>query len=329
MAGTDDHKKTRLARAAEVLRLEARTIAGVESRLDESFSRAVDMLLECRGLVVVTGVGKAGLVGQKISATLASTGTPSLYLHPTEAMHGDLGRVRASDLLLAISNSGETAETNALIAPARKIGARVLAITGARDSTLARVSDCVLDIGDVVEACPLKLAPTASTSAMLALGDALAMVVLQERDFGREDYALFHPAGALGRKLMRVGEVMRTGEQLPLVKRGACLKDAIQVMNHTSGRPGAALVVDDKGRLVGIFTHGDLARLLEKGERLNVQQPVDEFMGRNPKSIGPEQLVEEAQHLMHAYRVDQIAVIDEERRAIGLLDVQDLLDVRI
>jgi arabinose-5-phosphate isomerase len=318
-----------LARAAEVLRLEARTIAGVEARLDESFSRAVDMLLECRGLVVVTGVGKAGLVGQKISATLASTGTPSLYLHPTEAMHGDLGRVRASDLLLAISNSGETGETNALIAPARKIGARILAITGARESTLARLSDCVLDIGDVVEACPLKLAPTASTSAMLALGDALAMVVLQERDFGREDYALFHPAGALGRKLMSVGEVMRRGDQLPLVKRGTCLKDAILVMNRTSGRPGAALVIDDARRLVGIFTHGDLARLLEKGDRLNVQQPVDEFMGRNPKSIGPTQLVEEAQHLMHAYRVDQIAVVDEERRAIGLLDVQDLLDVRI
>jgi arabinose-5-phosphate isomerase len=329
LAPTDDQKKARLARAAEVLRLEARTIAGLEERLDDGFVQAVDMLLACEGLIVVTGVGKAGLVGQKISATLASTGTPSLFLHPTEAMHGDLGRLTARDLLLAISNSGETGEVNALIGPARKIGVRIVAITGARGATLARLSDCVIDIGNVVEACPLKLAPTASTSAMLALGDALAMVVLQERNFSREDYALFHPAGALGRKLMRVGEVMRQGEQLPLVQSGTSLKDAILVMNRTSGRPGAALVIDAARRLMGIFTHGDLARLLEASDKLDVHQPVDEFMGKNPKSIGAEHLVEEAQHLMHAHRIDQIAVIDDARRPIGLLDIQDLLDVRI
>jgi arabinose-5-phosphate isomerase len=325
----NDQRKKRLSRAAEVLRLEARTIAGLEERLDASFSRAVDMMLECEGSVVVSGVGKAGLVGQKISATLASTGTPSHFLHPTEAMHGDLGRLTARDLLLAISNSGETAEVNALIGPARKIGVRILSITGARGSTLARHSDCVIDIGSVVEACPLKLAPTASTSAMLALGDALAMVVLQERSFSREDYALFHPAGALGRKLMRVGEVMRSGEQLPLVESGTSLKDTILVMNRTSGRPGAALVIDAARQLLGIFTHGDLARLLEKSGKLELGQPVDEFMGRNPKSIGPEHLVEEAEHLMHTHRIDQIAVIDEARHPVGLLDIQDLLDVRI
>jgi arabinose-5-phosphate isomerase len=329
VAETDDRKKKRLARAAEVLRLEARTIAGLEAQLDESFSQAVDMLLACEGLVVVTGVGKAGLVGQKISATLASTGTPSVFLHPTEAMHGDLGRLRARDLLLAISNSGETTEVNTLIGPARKIGARILAVTGSKTSVLARLADCVIDIGNVVEACPLKLAPTASTSAMLALGDALAMVVLQERSFSREDYALFHPAGALGRKLMRVSEVMRKNEQLPIVKTGTTLRDTILVMNRTSGRPGAALVVDSMRALCGIFTHGDLARLFETRGRVELDQPVDEFMGRNPKSIGPEHLVEEAQHLMQAHRIDQIAVIDETRRPIGLLDVQDLLDVRI
>jgi arabinose-5-phosphate isomerase len=287
------------------------------------------MLLACEGLVVVTGIGKAGLVGQKISATLASTGTPSVFLHPTEAVHGDLGRLRARDLLLALSNSGETAEVNALIGPARKLGARVLSITGAKSSLLARLSDCVIDIGNVVEACPLKLAPTASTSAMLALGDALAMVVLQERSFSREDYALFHPAGALGRKLLRVSEVMRQGEELPIVASGTSLKDAILVMNRTSGRPGAALVVNAERVLCGIFTHGDLARLLETSGRLDLDQPVDEFMGRKPKSIGPEHLVEEAQRLMQAHRIDQIAVIDEARRPVGLLDVQDLLDVRI
>ena len=322
----------RLARAAEVIRLESSTIAGLEARLGEGFLRAVDMVLACDGLVVVAGVGKAGLVGQKISATLASTGTPSLFLHPTEALHGDLGRVRSRDLLFLVSNSGESGETSALIAPARKLGAKVLSMTGSKESTLARLSDCVLDIGPVEEACPMKLAPTASTSAMLALGDALAMVVLQERSFGREDYALFHPAGALGRKLMRVSEVMRKGEQLPLAKAGTALKDVILVMNRTPGRPGAALIVDAQGKLAGIFTHGDLARLLEDARALDaglLQAPVDEYMGRKPKTIREDRLVEEAQHLLAEHRIDQIAVVDAERRPVGLFDVQDLLDVRL
>lgn len=321
----------RLARAAEVIRLEARTISGLEARLGQGFLLAVDMVLACEGLVVVTGVGKAGLVGQKISATLASTGTPSLFLHPTEAMHGDLGRIRGRDLLFAISNSGESGETSALIAPARKLGAKVLAMTGSAESTLARLSDCVLDIGPVEEACPMKLAPTASTSAMLALGDALAMVVLQERSFGREDYALFHPAGALGRKLLRVSEVMRKGKELPIAKVGTALKDVVLVMNRTPGRPGAALIVDAAGKLAGIFTHGDLARLLEDSRALEggiLNAPVDEYMGRKPKTILEDRLVEEAQHLLAEHRIDQIAVIDAERRPVGLLDVQDLLDVR-
>jgi arabinose-5-phosphate isomerase len=321
----------RLARAAEVIRLEARTISGLEARLGEGFLRAVDMVLACEGLVVVAGVGKAGLVGQKISATLASTGTPSLFLHPTEALHGDLGRIRARDLLFAISNSGESGETSALIAPTRKLGAKILAMTGSAESTLARLADCVLDIGPVEEACPMKLAPTASTSAMLALGDALAMVVLQERSFGREDYALFHPAGALGRKLMRVSEVMRKGDQLPIAKTGTPLKEVVLVMNRTPGRPGAALVVDAAGKLAGIFTHGDLARLLEDARALDalLRAPVDEYMGRKPKTIHEDRLVEEAQHLLAEHRIDQIPVIDAERRPVGLLDVQDLLDVRL
>jgi arabinose-5-phosphate isomerase len=322
----------RLARAAEVIRLESSTIAGLEARLGEGFLRAVDMVLACEGLVVVAGVGKAGLVGQKISATLASTGTPSLFLHPTEALHGDLGRIRSRDLLFLISNSGESGETSALIAPTRKLGAKILAMTGSKESTLARLSDCVLDIGPVEEACPMKLAPTASTSAMLALGDALAMVVLQERSFGREDYALFHPAGALGRKLMRVSEVMRKGEQLPLAKAGTALKDVVLVMNRTPGRPGAALIVDAQGKLAGIFTHGDLARLLEDGRALAaglLQAPVDEYMGKKPKTIREDRLVEEAQHLLAEHRIDQIAVVDAERRPVGLFDVQDLLDVRL
>ena len=320
--------KLRLARAAEVLRLEARTIAQLEHRLDERFSKAVELLLACQGMVVVTGVGKAGLVGQKLSATLASTGTPSIFLHPTEALHGDLGRIRAQDLVLAISNSGESAEVSALLGPVRKLGARVLALTGAADSTLGKHADCVLDIGRVEEACPMKLAPTASTSALLAMGDALAMVVLQERKFSREDYALYHPGGTLGRKLMKVKEVMRKGEQLPLVKSGTKLSEVVRVMNRTPGRPGAALIVDGEVRLVGIFTHGALARMLERNT-LDTNDTVDLHMGKSPKTIRPEQLVEEAQHLLHEHRIDQIAVVDEARRAIGLLDVQDLLDVRV
>lgn len=324
-----DRTKLRLTRAAEVLRLEARTIAGLEQRLDARFSKAVDLVLACQGFVVVTGVGKAGLVGQKLSATLASTGTPSIFLHPTEALHGDLGRIRAQDLVLAISNSGESAEVNALIGPVRKIGAGILALTGGGESTLAHHADALLDIGRVEEACPMKLAPTASTSALLAMGDALAMVVLQERSFSREDYALYHPGGMLGRKLLRVREVMRKGEQMPLVPSGTKLSDVVRVMNRTPGRPGAAFVVDPAGTLVGVFTHGDLARMLERSPTIAAGDPVDLHMGKSPKTIGPEQLVEEAQHLLHEYRIDQIAVIDDARKPIGLLDVQDLLDVRI
>lgn len=329
MAGTDDRNLTLLARAAEVVRVEARTIASLEQRLDGRFVKAVDMLLACEGQVVATGVGKAGLVAQKIAATLASTGTPSSYLHPTEALHGDLGRLRARDILLALSNSGESAEVVALLGPMRKIGAPIVAVTGEPESTLARYADCVLDIGRVQEACPLNLAPTASTSAMLAMGDALAMVVLQERNFGREDYALYHPAGALGRRLMKVREVMRKGDQMPIVESGRTIREVVLVMNRTPGRPGAALVVDKDRRLVGIFTHGDLARLLEHAGHVDVGDKVDGHMGRTPKVIGPDQLVEEAQHLLREHRIDQIAVIDEERRPLGLVDVQDLLDVRI
>lgn len=325
---TREVAKLRLSRAAEVLRLEAKTIAHLEHSLDERFVRAVDLVLGCDGSVVTTGVGKAGLVGQKISATLASTGTPSIYLHPTDAQHGDLGRIRARDVLFAFSNSGETAEVNTLIGPVRRIGARVLSMTGAPQSTLARLSDCVLDIGRVEEACPMNLAPTTSTSAMLALGDALSMVVMQEREFSREDYALFHPGGSLGRKLMRVDEVMRQGAELPLAPSGSSLRKVLDVMNHTPGRPGAALITDASGALIGIFTHGDLSRLLERSDHLDLAKPIDAFMGKNPKSIGPQQLVQEAQRLMQENRVDQIAVIDAARRAVGLLDVQDLLDIR-
>lgn len=326
---TTNKHELRLARAAEVIRLEAATIERLEALLDERFSKAVDFILASRGQLVVTGMGKAGLVGQKISATMASTGTPSFYLHPAEALHGDLGRLRPGDVLLALSNSGETGEVNAVIPVARKIGAQVIALTGRPNSTLGRLADTVLEIGDIVEACPHKLAPTASTSAMLALGDALAMVVLGERAFTREDYALFHPSGSLGRRLMRVSEIMRQGEELPLVKHDARIDSVLITMTHTPGRPGAALVVDETGKLVGIFTDGHVRRMLETGDLKHMHAPVSEFMGTDPKTIGPDALVEEAQRLLQEFHIDQVPVLDDSGCAVGLLDVQDLLDIRI
>jgi arabinose-5-phosphate isomerase len=319
----------RLNRAREVIRLEARTIAGLENSLGASFDVAIDMLLSCSGKVVVTGMGKAGLIAQKVSATLASTGTESIFLHPAEALHGDLGRIRAGDVVLALSNSGESAEVKQVIPAARRIGAKVITMTGAPLSSLAKLADCVLDIGQVDEACPLGLAPTASTSALLALGDALAMVLLSERGFGREDYALFHPAGALGRKLLRVGEVMRKDRELPLVAAGQALSAALHTMGATPGKPGAALIVAADGRLVGIFTDGDLRRLIEERGSVRREEPIDSYMTRDPKCVSPDQLVEEAERTLREYRVDQIPVIDDERRPVGLLDVQDLLDTHL
>jgi arabinose-5-phosphate isomerase len=324
-----ERSAARLERAREVIRLEARTIAGLERLLDASFAHAVGRVLACPGTVVVTGMGKAGLIGAKISATLASTGTDSIFLHPAEALHGDLGRLRRGDVLLALSNSGESQEIKVVIPVARKIGAEVIVLTGQPGSTLGRLADCVLDIGRVDEACPMGLAPTASTSAMLALGDALAMAVLAERDFGREDYALYHPAGALGRKLLRVSEIMRRDAELPLVESGAALSDALRAMGSTPGKPGAALIVDATGLLVGIFTDGDLRRLLAERGQLRSEEPIDGFMSRSPRCARPEQLVEEAERMLRELRVDQVPVVDADGRPIGLLDVQDLLDTRL
>lgn len=320
----------RLAHAAEVIRTESEAIARLIDRLGPDFVQAVELILACEGMVVVTGMGKAGLVGAKLSATMASTGTPSLSLHPGEALHGDLGRIRPVDLVLALSNSGETAEVKALIPGVRRIGAHLIAITENRESTLGQRSDCVLELGPVGEACPLGLAPTASTSAMMALGDALAMVVARERGFSREDYARFHPAGALGRRLLKVSEVMRKGEHLPLIDERASLADALDVANRTPGRhPGASIVVNAEGQMVGIFTDGDLRRLLLAAQGPPGSEPIARHMGTDPKTVAPEQLVDEAMHLINEYKVDQIPVLDDERRPVGLLDVQDVLDLKL
>lgn len=331
---TQEERLSPAARGALVLRLESEAIARLGERFVEAgpaaaFERAVAAMLACPGQVVVTGMGKAGVVGQKVSATLASTGTPSFFLHPSEALHGDLGRLRPGDVVLALSNSGETEEVNQVMAACRKLGNPLIGMTGRPDSTLGRHADHVLDIGRVEEACPLKLAPTASTTVMLALGDALAMAVLEERDFGPRDYAQFHPAGSLGRRLMRVDEVMRKGDAVPLVRAGTSVADALIQTSRTKGRPGASIVVDEEGALAGIFTDGDLRRLLEGGDFSRLELPIDHVMAAEPKVLRPTDLAVDAHRLLRENRIDNAPVIDDERRPVGLLDVQDLIEVGI
>jgi arabinose-5-phosphate isomerase len=309
-----------------VLAAEAAAIGRVQ--LGEPFARAVEWILGCTGRVVITGMGKPGFVAQKISATLASTGTPSHFVHPAEAAHGDLGRIAREDVIIALSNSGETEELLRLLPALKKIGARIVAVTRDMVNPLARGADLVIAFGNVEEACPMGLAPTASTAVLLAVGDALAMTVLENRDFSREEYALFHPGGKLGRGLMKVHELMRQGEACPLVAESAPLSAAVAVMTETPGRPGATGVHDAAGKLVGIFTDGDLRRLVELGQT-DFTRPVAVAMGRHPRTIRPDDLLVDAARVLREARIDQVPVVDGEGRMIGLLDVQDLLAAKI
>jgi arabinose-5-phosphate isomerase len=313
--------------AREILEIEARAIDQVRERLNSSFVRALDLLEQCSGQVVVTGVGKSGLVGQKISATMASTGTPSLYLHSAEALHGDLGRIRKQDVVLALSHSGETEEVVRLIPLLKRMGVPFIAVTRSVESRLGREADVALELGPVDEACPMGLAPTSSTTATIAIGDALALGASRRRHFSREEYALYHRGGALGRKLLRVEEIMRTGDLLPTVSPDITVREALtRVSGVGARRAGAALVVDPSGRLVGIFTDGDLRRQVQAGLDF-LDGPVADVMIANPKSIDTRMLVAEAQRLMKAHLIDEVPVLDPEGRPVGMLDVQDLLEV--
>lgn len=311
--------------AKKVISLEAKAVSNLAERLDENFRKAVDMIYNCRGRIVVTGIGKAGIIGQKVSATLASTGTPSYWLHPSEARHGDLGRVVKDDVVLALSNSGET-EVVLLLPYVKKIGARVIAITGNGQSTLGLHSDVVLDIGKIEEPCPLGLAPSASSTAMLALGDALALTVLKKKNLGKEDYAFYHPGGELGRKLLTVEMVMRTGEANPVTKEDSPVLEALKIMTYTRGKPGAVSVVDSKGRLAGFFTDGDLRRLLQERQDF-LSRPIREVMTRAPKTVKKGSLATEAYRVLRENKIDQLPVTDDQGVPIGIVDVQDLLDV--
>ncbi|MFH1809234.1 MAG: KpsF/GutQ family sugar-phosphate isomerase [Pseudomonadota bacterium] len=316
--------------ARRVVAVETRALEALSERLGESFVEATQRILDCQGQVVVSGMGKPGFVAQKLSATFASTGTPSLYLHPAEALHGDLGRVRPDDVVLTLSNSGRTDEVVALLPALREIGACVIALTGASGSPLTECADVVIDIGAVTEACPLGLAPTASTTAMMVLGDALAMCVAEARGFSVEQFARFHPGGSLGKALLRVQEVMRQGQHLPLLPPVAALADAIAVMTRTPGHPGAAIIADADGCLQGIFTDGDLRRLVEKsGDALDLRQPIVGLMARTPLSVPARALIGEGLRMLRERAIDQLVVVDDDGRVVGLLDVQDLLAARM
>ncbi|MFH1854397.1 MAG: KpsF/GutQ family sugar-phosphate isomerase [Candidatus Omnitrophota bacterium] len=310
-------------RARQVLKIEAESIRRLYGRINDDFEKAVNLIFHSRGRVVVTGMGKAGIIGEKISATLASTGTPSLWLHSAEAIHGDLGRVRKEDVIIAISNSGETEEIIKLIPHIKKIGARLIAITGNIRSTLAKNSDAILDVSIKEEACPLGLAPMASTTTMLAMGDALCAALMDKRGFKKSDFALLHPGGSLGKQLLlKVEDIMRKGAENPIVKENTKVKDVL--LKITAARAGSATVVDKHGKLTGIFTDGDLRRHLEESPDLS-RKKVKDVMTKKPKAMKKGSLAVEALRILQEYKIDEIPIVDEKGRAIGLVDVQDLL----
>ena len=311
-----------------MLESEATAIRSLQARLNGTFVEALELLHTTKGRIIATGIGKPGFIAQKFSATLASTGIPSLYLHPAEAAHGDLGRVAKGDVVVALSNSGATEELVRLLVPLRRFGVKVLALTGDSKSALALGSDLVIDIGVIDEACPIGLVPTASSAALHAMCDALAMTLAWRHQLTPESYALYHPGGTLGRSVSKVSELMRAGTANPVVRESALLSHVLAVMTKTPGRPGAALVVDAQGRLVGIFTDGDLRRLAE-AQKLDVKQPVHQVMARRPRWVSPDELVLSATAIMREAKVDQLPVVDTEGRPVGLLDVQDLLANRL
>ena len=310
-------------KAKEVLRIEAKAIRDLIKRIDSNFAKAVKIILKTKGRVIVTGMGKPGFIAQKISATLASTGTPSLYLHPAEALHGDLGRVTKTDCLIAISNSGETEEILSLLPILKKIGSTLIAMVGNTTSTLARNSDCVLDVSIEKEACPLGLAPTTSTTVMLAMGDALSVAVQAKRRFKIERFALFHPGGNLGKRLLlRVKDIMRKNDANPIARENELVRDVL--LKITRARAGSASVVNKSGILRGIFTDGDLRRHLRREGDIT-RKKIKEVMTKNPVTVRDDTMAVDALRVLQAKKIDEMPVVDRKGRPVGLLDVQDLL----
>jgi arabinose-5-phosphate isomerase len=319
----DKDRKKALDRAVETLRNEGEAIMRIAERLDGCFVDAVEMILKCRGRLVVTGMGKSGAIARKLAATFCSTGTPSLFLHPAEGVHGDLGMVTAEDIVLALSNSGETDELVTILPAIARIGAKLIAMVGRPDSTLGRYAQVVLDSSVECEACPFDLAPTTSTTAALALGDALALAVMEARQFTKEDYALFHPGGSLGRRLLlRVSDVMRTDSAMAVVKGDVVLRDVLFAI--TNAGAGAAFVVDGDGRLLGIITDGDVRRALLADEQA-LRKAAAEVMVVNPKTIEPDRLATEGLRLMEGPpKIGEMPVV-VDGRPVGMLALKDLV----
>lgn len=312
-----------LIEGRRVLEIEARAVSALVGRLDETFVRAVDLLEQCEGKVIVCGMGKSGLIGQKIAATLASTGTPSFFLHPAEGVHGDLGMVARRDAMIAISNSGETTELLQLLPYVERMGIPVIALTGRVTSTLAKHADVVLDVSVAQEACPLGLAPTASTTATLAMGDALAVALLKRRGFKQEDFALFHPGGTLGRRLLiKVKDLMHAGSHIPMVRESVPGMTAILEM--TEKKLGMTTVVDEQNTLVGIITDGDVRRFLQRGGDI-VRATAKDLATGNPKTIGPDDLAAKAVEVMERFSITTLVVTAEERQIVGVIHLHDLL----
>lgn len=311
-----------LALAADVLDIESRAVADLKARLGDDFIAACDLCLNTPGRVVVTGMGKSGHISNKIAATLASTGTPAFFMHPAEASHGDLGMITEQDLLLAISYSGETEEVVKILPVVKRIGAKVLAITGKPRSTMATTADAHLDVSVAVEACPLNLAPTASTTATLAMGDALAVALLKKRGFTAEDFARSHPSGSLGKRLLlRVSDVMHTGDRIPAVGAAVSLRDALLEM--TNKGLGMTAIVDDEQRILGIFTDGDLRRTLDAGADIR-ETRIRDVMHENCKTVPAEMLAAEALHILEENKITGLLVADDGERLVGALNIHDL-----
>ena len=315
-----------LAMGREVLQIEARALSDLVTQLDHRFVLAVDLLRTCRGRVVVSGIGKSGHVARKIASTLASTGTPAFFVHPAEASHGDLGMVTCEDAFIALSNSGESKELISIVPLIKRQGAKLLAITGNSGSTLASAADISLYAGATKEACPLNLVPTASTTAALALGDALAIALMRVKGFTRDEFAAAHPGGSLGRLLTYVRDVMRTGVHAPNISHRAGAMDGVLEMSRA--RMGMTAVLDDDGRAIGIFTDGDLRRALQRQVDLNRASMAD-IMTRVPRTIRPDRLAAEAVELMETHKVNHLLVTDDEARLLGALNLHDLLQAKV
>jgi len=317
--------------ALEVIETEAAAVRAVATAVDADFHKAIELILRCEASVLTSGIGKAGIIARKISASFSSTGTPSHFLDPAQAVHGDVGSLRRGDVVLMLSDSGETDEVLRMLSIVKKLNHPVIAMTAQRNSSLARFATATLCYGKVREACPLGLAPTASTTAMLALGDALVLSVMKLRDFTEEDFAVFHPAGNLGRKLIKVSEAMtfRRGENLPVASDRLTVGQVLHEVSSIKRRSGAVILVNELGKTSGIFSDGDLRRLITDNDGTALQKPVASVMTHNPKRIAADALASEALAIMKEFRIDELPVIDAADKPVGLIDVQDLVILKM